>query len=232
MKAITYIPSTDAGKGVWLANFSTKLPLYAASLGLSATEVATVQDDNAFFQYVIGMTEVYKQTMSNLVSFKNQLKHAVGTQHLGMLPALPALSAPPVSVPEGIFDRVSKLAARIKNSLAYSNNIGADLGIVTPSGSSIDISALQPELKLRLDVGRPRIKWTKGITDALDLYADRNDGAGFVLIGRLVKNEYIDVTSIGAGKIYDEWKYKAIYVIADEQVGLFSQVASIDVKKM
>lgn len=232
MKAITYIPSTDAGKGVWLANFSTKLPLYAASLGLSATEVATVQDDNAFFQYVIGMTEVYKQTMANLINYKNQLKHAIGTQHLSSLPVLPPLAVAPASVPEGIFDRISKLAARIKNSLGYSSNIGADLGIITPSSAAIDISTLQPELKLRLDVGRPRIKWTKGITDALDLYADRNDGTGFVLIGRLVKNEYIDVTSIGAGKIYDEWKYKAIYVIADEQVGLFSQVASIDVKKM
>ena len=232
MKTVTYIPSTDAGKGVWLANFSTKLPLYASSLGLSATEVSSVQDDNAFFQYVIGMTEVYKQTVSNLVSFKNQLKHAVGTQHLGTLPTLPALSAAPVGVAEGIFDRISKLAARIKNSLAYSNNIGADLGIVAPSNAAVDVTTLQPELKLRLDVGRPRIRWVKGISDAIDLYVDRNDTLGFVLLGRLLKSEYIDVASIGAGKVYDEWKYKAIYVIADEQVGLFSQTASIDVKKL
>lgn len=232
MKSITYIPSTDADKGVWLANFSTKLPLYAGALGLSPAEVTSVQDDNAFFQYVIAMTEVYKQTMSNLVSFKNQLKHAVGTTHIGGLPVLPALAVPPTGVPEGVFDRTSKLVVRIKNSLAYSPNIGADLGIVTPSGAAINVATLQPELKLRLDVGRPRIKWVKGITDAIDLYADRNDNNGFVLIGRLVKNEYIDVVSLGTGKVFDEWKYKGIYVIADEQVGLFSVVQSIDVKKL
>jgi hypothetical protein len=232
MKSITYIPGTDADKGVWLANFSTKLPLYASALGLSPAEVTSVQDDNAFFQYVVAMTEAYKQTMSNLVSFKNQLKHAIGTTHIGALPTLPSLAVAPTGVPEGIFDRVSKLATRIKNSLAYSTNMGADLGIVTPLSAAINVAALQPELKLRLDVGRPRIKWVKGITDAIDLYADRNDTNGFVLIGRLVKNEYIDVTSLGTGKVFDEWKYKAIYVIADEQVGLFSIVMPIDVKKM
>jgi hypothetical protein len=32
--------------------------------------------------------------------------------------------------------------------------------------------------------------------------------------------------------VFDEWKYKAIDVIANEQVGLYSMVSSIDVKKM
>ena len=232
MKTLKYIPNTDADKGVWLANFSTKLPLYATALGLSAAEITSVQDDNAFFQYIINMTEVYKQTMSTLISYKNQLKHAIGTQHIGPLPVLPALAAPPTTVTEGIFDRITKLGSRIKNSLSYSDNIGADLGIIAPATAPVDVNTLQPELALRLDVGRPRIKWVKGVSDALDLYADRNDTNGFVLIGRLMKNEYIDVTSLGAGKIFDEWKYKAIYVIADEQVGLFSQVSSIDVKKI
>ncbi len=232
MKTLKYIPSTDAEKGVWLNNFSTKLPLYATSLGVSSAELTSVQDDNTMYQYVIGMMEVYRQNLSNLVSYKNMLKNASGTQHIGPVPALPVMATTPVAVPEGIFDRITKLVTRIKNSLAYSDNIGADLGVITPSAQVIDVATLQPDLVVKLDVGRPRLKWIKGYADAIDLYADRNDGAGFVLLGRLMKNEYIDVATLAAGKIFDEWKYKAIYVISDEQVGLFSKITSVDVKKL
>jgi hypothetical protein len=58
-----------------------------------------------------------------------------------------------------------------------------------------------------------------------------NDGAGFVLLGRLLRNEYIDVTNLAANKAVDEWHYKAIYVISDQQVGQYSTVVDIMVKK-
>ena len=62
-------------------------------------------------------------------------------------------------------------------------------------------------------------------------YALHNDGAGFVLLGRLLRNEYIDITNLAANKVLDEWHYKAIYVIADQQVGQYSTVVDIMVKK-
>lgn len=232
MKALTYIPGSDAEKGVWMNNFDAKLPSYAGVLGLSPAEIAAVHDDNTAFQYVIGMVEMYRQTLSNLISYKNMLKHASGTQHIGAFPVPQAMATTPVAVAEGVFDRVNKLVARIKNSLGYSDNIGADLGIISPSAQVIDVATLQPELVGRVDVGRPRLKWVKGYADAIDLYADRNDGNGFVLLGRLLKNEYIDVAPLASGKIFDEWKYKAIYVISDEQVGLFSKITNVDVKKI
>ncbi len=232
MKTLKYLPSSDAEKGVWFNNFDAKLPLHAGALGLTNAEVASVHDDNSAYQYVIGMAESYRQNLSNIISYKNMLKYASGTQHIGAIPTLPVMPVAPAIVPEGVFDRVTKLVTRIKNSAGYSDNIGADLGIITPSAQIIDVATLQPVLNARLDVGRPRLKWVKGYADALDLYADRNDGAGFVLLGRLMKSEYIDVAVLAAGKIFDEWKYKAIYVISDGQVGLFSKVTSVDVKKL
>jgi hypothetical protein len=40
------------------------------------------------------------------------------------------------------------------------------------------------------------------------------------------------MAQLGANKIFGEWKYKDVYVIADMQVGFFSLVTSIDVKKI
>jgi hypothetical protein len=76
------------------------------------------------------------------------------------------------------------------------------------------------------------VRWVKGYSDALDLYVDRDDTLGFVLVGRFTRNEYLDITPLATGKVFDEWKYKGIFVIADTQVGLFSNIISVDVKRM
>lgn len=51
-------------------------------------------------------------------------------------------------------------------------------------------------------------------------------------MGRFIRNTYTDTSALADGLLYDEWNYKAIYVISDEQVGLFSRVVPIDVKRM
>jgi hypothetical protein len=232
MRTVSFIPSSDNDKVVWFNNFSTKLGIYAASLGLTAAEVSAIQKDASFYQYIIYLLEIYRQTLKNLTGYKTQVKHAVGQQHLSaILPTLPALATAPASVPEGIFDRVSKLAIRIKASANYTDNIGSDLGIISPN-TTVDASVMQPLIKINLEAGRPHLKWTKGASDAMDLYVDRNDGSGFVLLTRPLRNDYIDITSIGATKVIDEWHYKGIYVIADQQVGLFSAISSITIKKI
>ena len=232
MSKTTFIPVSDNDRVVWLNNFSAKLGTYAANVGVTAAEVTAVQKDASMYQYIINLQEIYKQTLKNLTGYKNLLRHAVGQQHISTtIPALPALGTAPVAVPEGIFDRVSKLATRIKASLNYTTNIGSDLGIVSPS-VTFDAGTLQPDLKVRLDAGRPYIKWIKGDSDALDLYVDRNDGSGFVFLGRLMRNEYVDVASLPSAKVMDEWSYKGIYVIADHPTGLYSGVTSISVKKV
>lgn len=231
MSSSNFIRSSDNGKGVWLNNFSTKLGTYAASLGVTTSEVTATTDDAAMFQYMLNLQEIYRQTLQNIVGYKNLLKHAVGQQHISpVIPALPALNTAPVSVPEGIFDRVRKLATRIKASANYTTNIGSDLGIIA-SVPVVDQSTLMPVISIKLEAGRPHLKWVKGIADALDLYVDRNDGSGFVLLGRLMRNEYLDIASLPANKVIDEWSYKGVYVIADQPVGLYSAITEVTVKK-
>lgn len=226
-----YIPTTDADKGIWLNNFTTKMTGYASTLGVTTAELSALQKDNAAFQYIINTVESYRQYVLNLAGYKNMMKHATVNQHIGTLPVMPTLPTAPPMVAEGIFDRVAKMVVRLKASLNYTDNIGSDLGIIA-STSTIDIAALQPDINIKIDVGKPHLKWTKGVADCIDLYADRNDGQGYVYVGRLFRNEYLDITPMAANKVYDEWHYKGIFVIADTQVGLYSVVKSIDIKKI
>jgi hypothetical protein len=231
MAEAKYIPTTDADKAVWLNNFTAKLNVYATSLGVSTLEVNNLQKDNAAYQYVINILEQYRYAVLNLTGYKNMMKHAVDQQHLGAIPLIAPVPAPPPAVPEGIFDRVTKLASRIKVTPSYNFNIGHDLGIIS-SQENVNTFELQPELKIRLNVGRPHIKWTRGYADSIELYVNRNDEKGFVVVGRFSRNNYLDAATLAENKSFDEWHYKAIYVIADKLTGQFSNVVSVMVKRV
>ena len=227
----SYLPNADNDKSLWFTNFKTKIATHAVTLGVSPAEVTTTQKDADAYLYIINMLEANKQYVNNITAYKNLLRHAVAQQHLGVIPVAPVLAAPPPAVTEGVFDRVSKLVKRIKAHVNYTDAIGQDLGIIAPT-QTIDVATMQPDLKVVLDAGRPHIKCTKGYADAIDLYVDRKDGAGFVSIGRLLKLDYIDVVGLPANTALIEWSYKAMYVIGNDNVGLMSPVVSIVVKKL
>ncbi len=108
--------------------------------------------------------------------------------------------------------------------------MGQDLGIIA-AATVVDTATLQPQLTVKLDAGRPFIKCTKGIADAIDLYVDRKDNTGFIALGRLLKTEYIDIAPLPAATPIAEWDYKAMYVIGNDNVGLMSAVESVIVKR-
>lgn len=224
-------PSGDPALVIWTNNFDTNLGSVAAAAGITPDEVTGMHKDALYFQYVVNMQESFTQYMHTIVQYKNLVKHAVAQQSLGALPAVPVLGTAPEAVAEGIFDRVGKLIKRIKASANYNDNMGQLLGIVAPV-TVIDTALLQPVLKVKIDAGRPRIKTVKGNAEALDLYVDRKDGAGYVFLCRLIKFNYIDIASLPANTLFAEWDYKGMYVIGNNPVGLMSAVVSIIVKKL
>ena len=225
----TYLPTTDSDRVVWLNNLNNKLSNYATLLNISAADVTQTGKDYTMYFYTVNALDLLKQSQQYATAFKNALKHASG-QQIGSVPVSPSLGTAPAAVPAGIFDRVRLLVQRIKNHPSYTNSIGQDLNIIAPVDTT-DVNTILPVLTSKLDVGRPHLKWPKGISDASDVYADHNDGNGFVLVGRFVRSEYLDTTPLATGKIADEWKYKAIYVIADTQVGLMSQILTVRAMK-
>jgi hypothetical protein len=78
----------------------------------------------------------------------------------------------------------------------------------------------------------PHIKCAKRQADAMDLYVDRKDGRGFVLIGRLLKLDYIDKAPLPIDNAILEWSDKGRYVVGNDVVGLMSSVTGVMVRKI
>jgi hypothetical protein len=218
-----YLPESDAGKDEFLTNFALKLPTYATALNLDATaDVLPVTQAQGAFHWSLIVQEMFKTSAQQYTSFKNQLRDGPEGMPIDA-PEVPVPGAAPTLPPAGIFKWLPKLINRIKNSPAYTEAIGEDLGIEGPEVTEAGVDA-QPAIKVRLgDGGRPEVLWKKGEFDGLEIQVDRGVGWVFLAIDSLP--DYVDTHPIPTTAA--TWKYRAIYRRGDGQVGQWSNVASI-----
>ncbi len=225
MKHNYYLPHNDAGKILWFENFFGKLAGYATLLGITAAQMAALENDKKMFTTVVSTLQQIKDFLKSLATFKIEISNGKATGDKNM--PLPAAIVPPVAVVEGIFNRVGELVAAIKLNPAYTDTIGNDLGII---GTEInpDFATAKPLPKLSIRNSLAYVKWKKEHTDAADVYADYDDGGGFKFIARITVNHFADphLPAAGITKIF---KYKLRYVVDDHQVGFWSDDEEITV---
>lgn len=219
-----FMPKDDPGKRLWLSNFSNKLPACAARVGVSPEEAAATKADSAFFNYVCDAQHQHTQTAQNWTQYKNAARDGGA---LGDMPTAPALGVAPAAVPPGIFARASALAARIKKHPGYTDALGQDLGIIGAE-QTVDLNALKPVLRLTLQAGHPNVGWIKQGMDGLEILVDREAGA-FAFLAFDTIPDYLDTAPLPAPGTSAVWKYKAIYRLNDEQVGQWSDAATVSV---
>jgi hypothetical protein len=219
-----FLPADEPGKLKWLNNFAAKLPTYAVTVGVTPAEVTQTTADDAYFAFVVGAQNQHAKTTRDWTAYKNALRSGTA---IGAMPTTPALGVPPTAVPAGIFSRVSSLAARIKKHPAYTEAIGQDLGIIGAE-QSVDPTVMKPVLNLSLQAGHPNIGWSKSGMDSLEIWVDRGTGT-FAFLTIDTVPDYLDTFALPAAGASAVWKYKAIYRLNDEQVGQWSDVATIGV---
>jgi len=218
------------GKLQFLRNFNTKLKTHAVNFGISAAEVTYVENATDMFGYLLRMQESFKTFKQEISAYKNMIRNGEESETPHAFPVIPTLPAPPVLVNNDIFGYIRRLVARIKAHPAYDEAIGEDLGIVGDE-HVVDKSSLRPILKSRIEAGHPVIIWKKGTADALDIYVDRKDGKGFVLLATDFQPDYTDKHPVPKDVESIVWEYKAAYRIGDKQVGHFSDVVRVAVAK-
>ena len=159
-----FLPSTDPGKRDWLNHLAQRLPVHAATVGVSNAERDSVIADAAFFDYVMGAQTAFTAAGQQWTAYKNAARNGTDAA-MSPLPAAPTLGAAPAMVAPGIFPRVSTLCTRIKKHPGYTDAIGQDLDIIGAE-QTVDTTHAKPVLKLELQAGKPNVKWTKGPSTA------------------------------------------------------------------
>ena len=220
-----YLPSDDAGKAAWLNNLASKLPAYQATLGLSAGDVASATADAAFFTYALNAQTQVAAYAQQWTAYKNSARNG-SDPALGLAPVAPNLGVAPTAVAPGIFGRATALVARIKVAPGYTDSIGQALQLIG-ADQTVDVNSLKPVLDVELDAGQVDINWTKQGMDGIEIQVDRGTGFAFLAIDTIPN--YTDTQPMPAAGQSALWKYKAIYIQADQRVGQWSDVVSIPV---
>jgi hypothetical protein len=227
----TYLPFSDADKVTWLNNFKTQIMANGASLGFTAAEITSIQNDAAMFQYIVNLKEGSRQALQALSTLTQDLRTASALTPMGAIPPLPVAGTPPVPVANGIFSRVSVYVKRIKMHPNYTATLGQVFDIIPPV-TVFDPATAKPTLNARVDSGFPRLSWKKLEADGVFLYVDRRDGNGFVLIDKLVRTSYIDTHALPANTFSATWDYKARFMIDDDEIGVDSEIVTVTVMRV
>lgn len=219
-----YLPYDDGGRAELLEHLAVRLPVHAATLGLTESDINLLKADAAAFRYTLTALSVVQANAKLWTAYKNQQRDGgTGDTAYPITANLPA-AAP--AVPHGIIPRLTNLVARIKSAVKYTEGIGQDLNIVG-SALAINEGDAKPILDIAKKAGHPQILWSKGDADALEIWVDRNDDKGFGLFTIANSTRVPDNATLPATGA--TWRYKAIYRVKDEQIGEWSDVVTIAV---
>ena len=203
------------------------LPLYAAQLPVAPEDLLILAADAKSFRYALQIVSDMHAYSQSWTAYKNQLRDGSGTA-IGW-PVAFTLPAPiPVAVKPGIIPRLSGLVAQVKANKNYTTAIGKDLWLV---GSEIVLDPIswKPVIAVQFQAGHPTIQWTKGQSAAIEIWVDRNDAEGFVLMAINTEPNTTDTYALPITGTSAMWRYKAIYLLHDVQVGQWSDVISVSV---
>ncbi|MEX0642515.1 MAG: hypothetical protein WD468_07430 [Pirellulales bacterium] len=129
-----YMPVREDELLAWFNNFSTKLPGYQLTFGLTAMEVSEFQAEALVIEGALMAVELARTEAREWVQFKNiEFYGPLGS----MMPAVPSTPTPVSISPRapGILQRTRALVQRIKAHPNYTPAVGADLNIIGPEAA-------------------------------------------------------------------------------------------------
>lgn len=224
-----YLPADDLGKSRFITNYAAKLPKYAVALHIDVPTLVQVSADATNFSLGINEATSFQTFSKTITRFKNFLRDGTANGGpIGDSPQPPDKVAYSLPMLGNIFGRLAMQVQAIKANPNYTQAMAADLGIVGAEQPPTDPTTLQPVLGHNLQAGRPNITWKKAGHQGLHIYIDRGDGKGFGAMPFTdTKPDYLDEYPLPAANQTVLWKYKAMYIDDDVEVGNMSNELSV-----
>jgi hypothetical protein len=137
------------------------------------------------------------------------------------------IAAAPAAVPAGLVTRIKNLVKRITGMPSYTENIGRDMGIVPAKVVKTLKTNEKPVFTVTKEAGHPLLKWKKGSVEGVNIYVDRSDGRGPVLLCGCTRAKYVDMYPLP--NTVTNWTYGIIYTKASVEYGIISDSTTIAV---
>ena len=237
MKRNSYYPTNVPEQILWLTNFFNKLTGHAPALGVSTLACAAIVADARWLIYLLGSYQpALKAWMKSCTEMVRDAQTGAGDGVMVLPvfvpPALPAADAaaglPAVGpVAPGALNRIVSLVQVIQEATGYTDSIAIDLGTVGTVITTPDLTTIQPEFTAEITGSKVFLDWgwdgNGAFLDLIQLQVDR--GSGWVDLAHDTTPGYTDSHPHPATPT--KWKYRGIYRVGDEQVGVWSPEVSV-----
>lgn len=221
-----WLEKEDLKFAAQIAEFAEALPTYAVLLGISPAQLAAALADANFVGFVIFKSPTADAYKQNWVKLKDQVRYGVNGDVLAPFPSPVDVTTPPATVEPNVEKRFRELVKIIKANPNYTKGIGEALKIEKDE-TVVNPSEGKPSFRVFLDSGSPVLKWVKGMYEGVEVWVDR--GTGYIKAERDLRPPFVDKHTLPAAGQSAVWKYKMIYILNDETIGLWSDEVSITV---
>ncbi len=196
-----FIPSSDNALVTWSANHKTKVDTQAATLGLTASEVAT---EKASCDAII-------DAIAAVAAAKGSYESAVTHKEL---------------IVKNELANIRNFAKDVKRKTTYTNAIGSDLGIVGAS-TTFDANTYKSTLKIENHPGYLILKFTKKGVEGINLYSRSKGESVWTKINFFAHSPCVDARPLAVAGQAENREYMCIGVIKDAEIGLQSDIVSV-----
>jgi hypothetical protein len=221
-----WFPSSLQDRTGWFQNFATNFAAVGASLGFTGAEITAVTQDNEDFQSIAATTVALEAFSTAVRQYRISLtEDPIGTPQ----PTFPTedFSAPPNDRPAGMFQRLVELVDRIRAAPAYTDEIGANLGIIPQKDDELAENELKPSLKgSAMPNNKVEVVFVRGKTDGIEVEIVIDNTGGWVSAGRFFKSPAVLNIPDGNG-LPRAVQIRARYVLGNEAVGLNSDTVNV-----
>lgn len=221
-----YIPSREDQLIPWFANYSSKLGSYAATFGVTVTEVNLVLADNLLLAAALNTVAAIRADAKEWGDFKDvELYGPVGA----VMPPVPGV--PPVfalsPVPPGIIPRARQMANRIKGHPAYTASIGEDLGFVAPAAAP-PAGDVKPTGRATAQGNfQALLEWVKGKFDGVDIETQREGEVAWTYLAFDSFSPYLDARPALVAGRPEVRRYRLRYRNKETPAGVWSDVIEV-----
>lgn len=221
-----WFPRALQAQALFFLTFTKIFKEHAVSLGFTEEDIEKLEADCAVMQYLAQVDILLGTSRKGFVKLKKQLTRGkLGNRSTYVSFELP--TEPPI-VPDGIFERLFKLADRICAADNYTPSVGAAFGILPKKKEALREEDLRLQLKIKqLAQAQVEIRYVRGRTSGVNLYMQRADSEEWIDLGRFFHSPIIIKIPLLAEEKPEQIRLRGRYLIGNDAVGDYSPITPL-----
>jgi len=221
----TWFPQSLQERAAWYANFAAKAVTLGTSVGLVAGDLTQINTDLATMEFLANSAIQVDAYADAIRQYRKIITEGdIGDPN----PVFPGdLTFTPPGAVTGLFERLDKYVKRIRASPAYTDEIGAEFGILPSRSDDLVPDELKPTIKaMALPGSVLEVTFVRGKTDGILIETKIDNAGSWTSAGNYFKSPASLNIPDGTGLPHSV-QIRGRYIIGNEAVGLNSDTVNV-----